>query len=254
MNWNPAQYGTFIDQRTRPAVELATRIRLERPAAIVDLGCGPGNSTSILHDRWPHSALIGVDNSPEMLARANREGPQASWIGADIGTWRPAAPTDLIFSNAALHWLDHHEQIMPELIGSLSENGALAVQMPRNFDATSHRTIREVARDGPWAEITVPLERADPVGPPEFYYDILAPLCASLDIWETEYLQILEGDDAVFEWVRGTALVPYLTALDGTLLTDFKSELSHRLRAAYPVRENGKTLFPFKRIFIIAYR
>ncbi len=254
MAWDPLQYLAYADQRTRPARELTARIALDSPDLIADLGCGPGNSTQTLRERWPDADILGVDNSPQMLERAQREGPRARWLEADLKTWRPAHPVNLIYSNATLQWLDGHEELFPGLMSCVSDGGALAVQMPRNFDAPSHVLLREVARHGPWAATLAPLLRAEPVAEPDTYYDLLAPMSGSLDIWETEYLQIMEGENPVLDWIRGTALVPLLAALDAPARAAYQSELAARLRAAYPRRADGKTLFAFRRIFMIAYR
>lgn len=254
MAWNPEQYLAFADQRTRPANELLARIALKRPRRIVDLGCGPGNSTRALCQRWPDAGITGIDNSPQMLARARGEGLRASWREADIATWRPDQPVDLIYSNATLHWMDDHARIFPALLSHVAQDGALAVQMPRNFDAPSHRLLREVAQSGPWASRLSGKLPDAPVGAPDFYYDLLARRSQAVDIWETDYLQVMEGDDPVLDWIKGTALVPVMAALDAPDQTAYLEVLAARLRAAYPRRSDGKTLFSFRRLFLIAYR
>ena len=254
MAWDPVQYLAFADQRTRPARELLSRIALDKPGNVVDLGCGPGNSTQALRDRWTDSDILGVDNSPPMLARAKADGPNARWLEADINSWRPDRPVDLIYSNATLQWLDGHARLFPALMSHIAEAGALAVQMPHNFDAPSHCLLREVALGGAWASTLAPILREEPVGDPDFYYDLLAPLSRSIDIWETDYLQVMEGDSPVLDWIKGTALVPLLTALDAPDQEAYLAALGEKLRAAYPRRSDGKTLFSFRRLFIIAYR
>lgn len=250
--WNPDVYMKFSDLRTRPALELASRAGPVPEGLIYDLGCGPGNSTEILSSLNPGARLIGVDSSTEMLARAADEGPaRARWALADLETWQADEPAHLIFSNAAYQWLDGHERLFPALLGSLKPGGRLALQMPQNFAAPSHVLMRETASNGPWAEKLKPLLRHDPVGSPEFYYDLFAPLAASVDIWETDYAQILEGDDPVFDWVSGTALRPLMAALDEEEVSAFSDDYQAALRAAYPKRCDGKTLFPFKRIFMV---
>lgn len=254
MAWDPVQYLAFADQRTRPARELLSRIALDKPGNIVDLGCGPGNSTQALRDRWTDSDILGVDNSPPMLARAKTDGPNARWLEADINSWRPDRPVDLIYSNATLQWLDGHARLFPALMSHIAGAGALAVQMPHNFDAPSHCLLREVALGGAWASTLAPILREEPVGDPDFYYDLLAPMSRSIDIWETDYLQVMEGDSPVLDWIKGTALVPLLTALDAPDQEAYLAALGEKLRAAYPRRGDGKTLFSFRRLFIIAYR
>lgn len=254
MSWNPSTYMNFGSERTRPAIELAARIAVDTPRTVVDLGCGPGNSTAVLAQRWPNSDVIGVDSSPEMLAKARDSGVDAEWIEADVSTWRPEQPVSVIYSNATLQWIDGHATMLPRLMAFIERGGALAIQMPRNFDAPSHTLLREVAANGPWAAKLAPLVRAKPVAEPETYYSMLAPQSSRVDIWETDYLQVLDGDEPVFRWVSGTALVPIREALDGAQREAFMSAYRAKLAAAYPKRADGRTLFPFKRIFIVAVR
>lgn len=254
MVWNPAQYLAFADQRTRPARELLARIALDAPGSIADLGCGPGNSTQALRDRWADADILGVDNSAPMLARARTDGPKARWLEADLTLWRPEQPVDLVYSNATLQWLDGHARLFPALLSHVAASGAFAVQMPKNFDAPSHRLLREVALGGNSAATLAPLLREDPVGEADFYYDLLAPLSRAVDIWETDYLQVMEGEDPVLDWIKGTALTPLLAALDARAQETYLTTLAAQLRTAYPRRSDGKTLFSFRRLFIIAYR
>ncbi|MBI1238543.1 MAG: trans-aconitate 2-methyltransferase [Alphaproteobacteria bacterium] len=253
MSWDPGQYLRFTDERNRPAMDLLARVPLDVPARIIDLGCGPGNSTALLAARFPRAALLGVDSSREMLARARREGPPNSdWLEADAGSFTPAVPPDLIFSNALFQWVPDHAPILARLLGTLAPGGVLAVQMPRNFDAPSHRAIREVAAESPWAAVLKPLIREDPVAGPEKYFAALHPRAASLDLWETEYCHALSGEHPVLEWVKGTALRPLLAVLDSHHRDVFLSHLAERLARAYPRRDDGVTLFPFRRLFIVA--
>jgi trans-aconitate 2-methyltransferase len=252
--WQPERYLAFADQRTRPALDLLARVPLANPVRVADLGCGPGNSTALLAQRWPEAAVIGVDSSPEMLAQARASGVRATWIEADIGAWTPDCLVDLIYANAALQWLDHHATLLPWLLGQLRAAGVLAVQMPRNFEAPSHALLRATARSGPWADRLAGLLDQRPVAAPAWYHDLLAPHAAALDIWETEYLHVLEGDDPVLNWTRGTALRPVMQALDAQQFAEFEADYGARLRAAYPRRADGRTLFPFRRLFIVARR
>jgi trans-aconitate 2-methyltransferase len=254
MSWNPSVYMAFGNERTRPAFELAARVPVEKPRLVVDLGCGPGNSTAALAQRWPETRLVGVDNSAEMLTKAKGSGVTATWVEADVATWAAPEPPSVIYSNATFQWVEDHDPIFVRLLKAVEEGGALAVQMPRNFDAPSHVLLRETAARGPWAATVKDLARAKPVNEPQAYYDLLAPHARKLDIWETEYLQALDGADAVFKWVSGTALVPFREALDGAMREEFLEAYRRRLAEAYPRREDGLTLFPFKRIFIVAQR
>jgi trans-aconitate 2-methyltransferase len=252
MAWDPAQYLKFAGPRLRPALELLQRIDVEAPATVYDLGAGAGNVTRLIAARWPSANITGVDSSAEMLAKAAAENPQIKWRQADLGTWRPDKPADVIYSNAALHWLDDHDKLFPGVFSGLAPGGVLAVQIPRNFGARSHTSITETALDGPWRAKLEPLLRPAPVAEPEFYYDVLAPLAASLDMWETEYLQVLDGENPVKEWTKGTWLGPLLGALEEPQRSQFEAAYAARVAAAYPQRSDGKTLFPFRRLFLIA--
>ncbi len=254
MSWNPERYLNFGDHRTRPAADLLARVALSAPARVADLGCGPGNSTGLLVARWPEAQVVGVDNSAAMLAKARASGIRAAWVEGDIAGWTPSAPFDVIFSNAALQWLPDHAGLLPRLFDHLALGGVLAVQMPRNFGAPSHALLRAVADAGPWAERLQPVLLREPVATPAWYHDLLTPVAARLDLWETEYLQVLEGDDPVLAWIRGTALRPVQAALDAEELCAFEADYAARLRVAYPKRPDGRTPFPFRRLFIVACR
>jgi trans-aconitate 2-methyltransferase len=251
MPWDPRRYLTFGIERTRPALELLARVPHDRPRRVVDLGCGPGNSTRLLQDRWPDAHVTGVDSSAEMLAEA-RTHAGIRWQLADLGDWRPREPHDVVFSNAALHWLDSHATLFPRLMEALAPGGVLAVQMPTNFASASHRLVDHVASDGPWQAKLKPLLRAEPVDEPAAYYRFLAPQAKKLDIWQTEYLHVLEGDNPVADWTRGSLLVPLLAALEEAERSAFEAEYRRRVKAAYPPQADGKTLYPFKRLFIVA--
>lgn len=251
MPWDPAQYLKFADHRLRPAIDLLSRIDLADPAEIYDLGCGAGNVTRHLRARWPRARVTGVDESAEMLERA-AEVPGITWERADLAEWRPPRPADLIYSNAALHWLPMHERVFPELVAALAPGGVLAVQMPRNFEAPSHALVAEAARAGPWRATLEPMLRPSPTAEPAFYYDLLAPRTALLDIWETEYLHVLEGTDPVVEWMKGSWLQQFLVALEEPERSEFLAAYARLVAKAYPRRPDGRTLLPFRRLFIIA--
>lgn len=258
MSWNPDTYLAFANYRERPIAELIDRIPPIEAARAVDLGCGTGNSTAALGKRFPEASLMGVDNSKEMLARARADLPnlpEATWVEADLSTWTTDEPFDVILSNAALHWVPGHDELMARLLGSLAEGGALAVQMPRNFIAPSHLLLFETAKNGPWADKTKDLSPFAPMDPASTYYDRIAPHVRHFDMWETTYYQTLEGDDAVFNWVSGSALTGYLPHLEeGTEREAFCEAYKARLREAYPQSSDGKTLFPFTRLFIVAVK
>jgi trans-aconitate 2-methyltransferase len=252
MAWDPAQYLKFADHRLRPAIDLLNRIDIAEPAEVVDLGAGAGNVTRLLKMRWPGARVTGVDASQEMLAKAAAAAPEIAWQHADLAAWRPERPADVIYSNAALHWLEGHDRLFPALFASLAPGGVLAVQMPRNFSAPSHTSMAEAARSGPWRAKLEPLLRPAPTGDPAVYYDLLAPRAAVLDIWETEYLQVLDGEHPVKEWTKGTWLKPLLDALAEPERSGFEAAYADLVARAYPRRADGRTLFPFRRLFIIA--
>lgn len=252
MSWDPTQYLAFGNERLQPALDLLSRIPLNTLSSVVDLGCGAGNVTRALKTRWPDAEISGVDGSKEMLKRARAEDPEITWVEADMNDWKPDGSLDLIYSNAALHWLDDHDTLFPRLIEYLEPGGFLAVQMPRNWQAPSHTIITETVQDGPWREILEPLLRPAPSHTPEYYYDLLAPASISLAIWETEYCQILEGENPVAEFVKGTQLKRFLDALEMPVRGEFENEYRKRILAAYPKRADGKTLFPFRRLFLLA--
>ena len=255
--WDPERYGRFSDHRTRPALELIDRIPIVSPRDIIDLGCGTGAVTRVLAERWPNADVRGVDQSPEMLTTARATDSSVRWEEADVTELTVDAPVDLVFSNAALHWLPDHESLFERLPKWIRSGGCLAVQMPLSFDAPSHRILRETLEGGehgsPFGstELRAALSRR-PVGSPSSYYAQLERQTTRLDIWETEYLQVLDGEDAVLEWVRGTALRPVSSALPPEEYRRFLELYRRRLRAAYPREANKKTLYPFRRLFIVA--
>lgn len=266
--WDPAQYELFARPRLRPALDLMQQIPFAhggsssdgpQPRTVCDLGCGPGEITQLLATRWPHADVLGVDSSPDMLARAREAVNQGSlrWQHCDIAAWQPPAPVDLIYSNAALHWLGNHEQLFTHLLDQLAPGGVLAVQMPLSWAIPSHRILREVLAQGdeggPIGPATLREGYAQaPVHPPATYHRWLAPRTRRLDIWTTEYLHVLEGPDPVLSWVKGTVLRPVLAALDEDEKARFLAIYAERLRGAYPALEDGRTLFPFPRLFLIA--
>jgi trans-aconitate 2-methyltransferase len=251
--WDPEVYLTFAAERTRPAAELLARVPLKAPARAIDLGCGPGNSTALLAARWPQAEIEGLESSPEMLTKARASGVLAKWIAGEVETWQPETAYDVVYSNATLHWIANHRALLPRLMGFVADGGALAFQVPRNFHFPSHVLMREVAESGRWAQKLSGARKIN-VLKPEAYFDILAPLSKSLDLWETSYLHVLDGEDPVLEWVSGTGLRPFLAPLGADERAAFLSDYRARLREAYPRRSDGKTLFPFKRLFAVAMK
>lgn len=257
MSWNPSQYLKFEQPRLRPALELLARVSLEAPRTVYDLGCGAGQLSRLMAERWPQAQVVGVDSSPAMLGQAGDTLPNLRWQQQDVATWRADTPADLIYSNAALHWLHDHTALFTHLMQQLAPGGGtLAVQMPRNFAAPSHTSIADAVLAGPWRTRLEPLLRDKlPVEAPSWYHDLLAPLSKDVDLWETEYHQVLTGDDPVKEWTKGTWLSTFLHALDDPAERDaFERDYAARVRIAYPMRADGTTVFPFRRLFIVARR
>jgi len=252
MAWDPKVYLAFGAERTRPAAELLARIPFEAPARVVDLGCGPGNSTAHLAARWPDAELEGVDSSEEMLAEARASGIKARWTHADIASWTPSSRYDVVYSNATYQWLPDHAKLLPRLASFVADGGVFAFQAPRNFDEPCHTIIHEVAAKGPWAPYLQAVRDRAGVLAPEEYYGILEPHFPHIDLWETRYLQTLTGNDAVVGWMMGTGLRPYLNALEGDMREAFLEEYRKCIAAAYPMRTSGVTLYPFQRLFCVA--
>lgn len=252
--WRPDEYLAFAAPRLQPAVDLLARIT-GAPQRIVDLGCGPGTITALLRQRWPQSAITGVDLDAAMLAQARQSDPTIDWQQADLAAWRPPAPSDLIFSNAALHWLPDHPALFARLAGALAPQGQLAVQMPGNFAASSHRLIGELAAEAPFAAaVSATGARMGAILAPADYLDLLANHGLQGQVWEVTYWQTLAGPDPVLRWLQGSTLVPYRAALGETAFAAFCARLAPRLAAAYPAAGDGTIRFPFRRLFIHARR
>ncbi len=261
--WNADQYLRFGNERTRACRDLAASIAVPSPRTVVDLGCGPGNSTEVLEGRWPDADLTGLDSSPDMIDAArrafpDRAAPRRAWIVGDIGAWaaRNTAPFDVVFSNAALQWVADHGALFPRLFGHVAPGGALAVQVPCNQDAPAHRLMRDLAVSAAWRR-SFPAHgvREWHAHAATFYYDALASHAARVDIWETEYVHVLSGPEAIVDWYKGTGLRPFLEALASDAeRARFVREYLERIETAFPRRPSGRVLFPFRRLFVVAYR
>ncbi|MDR1967858.1 MAG: trans-aconitate 2-methyltransferase [Burkholderiaceae bacterium] len=256
-DWNPALYTRYEDERTRPAAELLARVPLASAARVVDLGCGPGNSTELLMRRFAGAQVIGIDNSEAMLAAARQRLPELRFELRDIAAWQPEAMPDLIYANAALQWVPGHEALLPRLFSALAPGGVLAIQMPDNCQQPSHALMREVAALPPWQAVLGggAAERArtgllSVAG----YYDLLAPLAAQVDVWHTIYQHVMESAAAIVDWLRATGLRPYTDALPDALRAGYLAEYLRRIGAAYPPRRDGRRLLAFPRLFIVARR
>lgn len=255
--WDPSQYGHFAAERDRPAMDLFQALpKTLAPATIWDLGCGPGGQLVWMSQHWPHAALYGLDSSEAMVAEAQQACPQAQVLLGSIEAWSPSGSVDLIWSNAALHWLNDHETLLPRLAGHLATGGVLAVQMPIGHSTPHHQALRETAESGPWAEMLQDVRRTPPLLSPHQYVDLLAEAGCRAEVWTTTYFHPLRGKDPVLEWMKGAALRPYLAALrpDPELTEAFLAALAERLERAYPADAAGITLLPFPRLFLTGQR
>lgn len=257
-HWDPAQYVRFAEQRDRPFRELVARIPVTAPARVVDIGCGPGSLTRSLAERWPQAAITGIDSSSDMIVASEEHAlpGRVEFVCADLREWEPAEPVDVVVGNAVLQWVPRHLDFIETLAGWLRPGGALAFQVPDNFGEPSHTIIRDLRVSEQWrdrlgggADRTIGVER------PGTYLSRIADLGLAPDVWQTEYLHLLAGDDVVLEWVKGTALRPVLNALaaDPAATTEFLAQCGRALREAYPPGEHG-TVFPFRRTFVIGVR
>ncbi|MCZ6875925.1 MAG: methyltransferase domain-containing protein [bacterium] len=259
-HWDPNQYLKFTDHRLRPALELLQRVPLTSPKVVYDLGCGLGNVTRMIADQWPAADVYGLDHSQQMLEQAAVKSSRVHWLQADVRHWAPSESPDLMFSNATLQWIDGHDDLFPRLMSFLNSGGCLAVQMPLSWSMPSHRLMREVLADGGVEGAPIGSEQLRVavgrkwVEDAEIYYDLLVSRATNLDLWETEYLQVLSGQDPVLEWVKSTGLRPILNGLDDEDREVFLVTYRQRLGQIYPKRSNGFTLYPFRRLFVVAIK
>lgn len=253
--WDPTTYLRYGDERSRPFHDLLARVAADRPRAVVDLGCGPGQLTATLARRWPASRVVGLDSSAEMIGRATALAAPVSFAVADVRDWHPDPDVDVVVANAVLQWVPGHQELLTRWAGQLSAGAWLAVQVPGNFDAPSHRALREVAGRPGWRADLAPLLREAPVDDPADYARRLTGAGCAVDAWETTYVHLLparaDADHPVLAWMEGTALRPVRAVLDTARWADFRAELGACLAQAYPVRQ-GQVYFPFRRVFVVA--
>jgi trans-aconitate 2-methyltransferase len=252
-DWNPDQYLKFNKERIQPSIDLVARIGFFIPGRIIDIGCGPGNSTQILHNRWPEAEITGADNSPAMIKKAMEDYPDQKWILYDAGKDTLNEKFDLVFSNATIQWIPDHNNLLQRFAGLLNDNGVLAVQLPLFFDMPVGKALSDIGKDKRWRASTEGVDSLFTINTVEYYYDRLVKNFSNTDIWISDYYHVMESQYSIMEMIRTTGLKPYLERLsDENDKKQFELLLFERIRQDYEVQEDGKTLFPFKRLFFIA--
>jgi len=256
MSWSAKQYAIFEDERTRPVRDLVSALPDIEARAIVDLGCGPGNSTEVLAARFPDAAISGLDSSPDMIEAARRRVPRAQFSVGRIEGWTDAGPFDVILANAVLHWIPNHRTLLPELVARLATGGALAIQMPDNLEVAAHQLMRQIAAEGPWAQMLAAASAArTPIGSANWYYEVLRPVCSGVEVWRTTYYHALAGGPAaIVEWFKGSGLRPFLDPLDAPSRAAYLERYTAAVARAYPAMSDGSVLLPFPRLFMAAVR
>jgi trans-aconitate 2-methyltransferase len=257
LRWDPAQYDRYADERGRPFAELMSRVRVENPWRVVDIGCGPGSLTRSLSVRWPDAWVTGIDSSPDMIdaARPLTVPGRVEFVEADLRDWHPDSPVNVVVSNAVLQWVPGHLELIAGIAGWLAPGGAFAFQVPDNFGEPSHMIVRDLRLSDRWRDrLGEDADRGAGVERPTTYLSGLVDAGFEPDVWQTTYLHVLPGEDAVLEWIKGTALRPVLNALadDQDATAEFLAECGEQLRAAYPQTPQG-TVFPFRRTFAVGH-
>jgi trans-aconitate 2-methyltransferase len=255
-DWSAAQYLKFEDERTRPSRDLLAQVPLDAPRRVADLGCGPGNSTELLVERFPGAEVIGVDSSPDMLRQARERLPRCKFVEADLSTWMPEPDTELLFGNAVFHWVPDHPNVLKRLLLALGPGGVLAVQMPDNGNQPAFTVLDKVVASGPWAAAIAETKgrQRKQLLTPEGYYDLFRPLCRHIDIWHIHYNHLMADHTGVVEWFKGSGLRPLLAPLDAAMRETFLSRYTEEISRAYPLRSDGKVMLRFPRLFIVAVR
>jgi trans-aconitate 2-methyltransferase len=255
MSWSAKQYVAFEDERTRPVRDLVAALPLTEAGAVIDLGCGPGNSTEVLAARYADAKVFGIDSSEDMVAAARKRMPDAKFAVQDIADWQERGPFDVILANAVFQWVPHHETLLPDLIQRLNHGGALAVQMPDNLEEPAHQLMRETAAAGPWADKLGAASGARTSLPgASWYYDLLRPLVTRVDLWRTTYYHVLSGAGAIVEWFKGSGLRPFLEPLTAAEREAYLKRYTEAIARVYPAGTDGSVLLPFPRLFMIAVR
>lgn len=254
-DWNLQLYLKYKNERTQPSIDLVSRIKIDNPGTVIDLGCGPGNSTQILYQRWPESKITGLDNSPEMIKKAKTDYPDQKWILSDISDTDLKVKYDIVFSNAVIQWIPDHEELIEKLFSITADGGALAVQVPMFKKMAMGRSIEQVSKKEKWNHFTKGCDEMFTYHDYGFYYDLLGQCSSDIDIWETAYVHTMDSHESILEWIRSTGLKPYLDSIDNVIMkNEFEAEILEEIKKNYPIQKNGKVLFPFKRLFFVAYK
>jgi trans-aconitate 2-methyltransferase len=254
-DWNPDLYMQFRSERTQPSIDLMNRIKPVEPKSIIDIGCGPGNSTQVLVNRWPKAKITGLDSSPAMIKQAIQDYPNQEWIVADALTYESKVKYDIVFSNAVIQWIQNHEDLLGRFHKMLSDNGLIAIQIPLFWDMPLGKIIKNIAKDGPWKEQTEGVSDLLTIHDYSFYYDHLSEFFNSIEMWETNYLHIMDNHLSIIKMMRSTGLKPYLDKLDNDSEIDkFEKQVLKEIENTYSEQKNGKVLLPFKRLFFIGYK
>lgn len=253
-DWNPDLYLKFDKERIQPSIDLVSRIKIDNPSRIIDIGCGPGNSTQVLFQAWPDAMIIGVDNSPAMIEKAKKDYPNQNWVILDAGKDEIQGTFDIIFSNATIQWIPNHADLLKKLHAILDEKGLIAIQIPLFWDMPIGKAIIKTAGDNRWVSATKGVKELFTIHNYSYYFDQLSQLYYSVDIWETSYMHIMDSHFSILEMIRSTGLRPYLDRLDNKEKKDFEAQVLIEINKDYPEQKNGKVIFPFKRLFFIAYK
>jgi trans-aconitate 2-methyltransferase len=253
--WDPDSYLKYKEERTQPSYDLVARIEIANPANIIDIGCGPGNSTRALRERWPNARILGLDSSQDMIEKARNAFSQEDWILADATEWKTDEKYDIVFSNAALQWIPNHDILIPKLFDLVNNQGALAVQVPANNHSPLHKAVLRVSKREEWRESTNGCDSMLTYRNAGFYYDQLSAISVRINIWQTTYYHIMVSHQDLIDWYASTGMRPYLERFKKeSERYSFREQVLEECTPHYPKQEDGKILFPFNRIFFVAYK
>ncbi len=255
-DWNPEHYLKYRNERTQPSIDLVSRIQIDfTPENIIDIGCGPGNSSQVLIQRWPEAGLVGLDSSEAMIEKAKKDYPDQEWLLADAATFRSPVKYDILFSNATIQWIPDHKELLNRFYELLSSRGVMAVQIPLFWDMPIGKAIKKTASGSQWNSITREVEKLFTIHDRSFYYDVLSAFFNTLELWQTSYFHILDSHHSILDMIRSTGLKPYYERLEKReAIASFEKEVFQSIQQDYPVQKNGKVIFPFERLFFIGYK